>query len=61
MPDFECRATERESAEIDLSAAEFYLARAREAHESGNTPLFIASRKLILVALCVPDQPPMRR
>lgn len=44
----------------DFQAAETYLKMARDAHEKGDDGLFIAARKLVMVALGISDAPPSR-
>lgn len=45
---------------VDFDGAERFLKVAREAHEEGDQPRFIAARKLVAVALGLREIPPPR-
>lgn len=45
------------SEEVNLPAAETYLALARAAYDTGDHGRFIAARKLLMVALGIADTP----
>lgn len=50
-----------EEAKPDFVAAETFLHLARSSYEGGDATKFVAARKLLMVALCVPDALPLKR
>lgn len=49
--------SDQDDDHIDFDAAERYLRTAREAHEAGDHPKFVAARKLVAVALHLTESP----